>query len=295
MLPEEELKSHLDPTSKRAQIVKAMKMSKEKKKEKKEEKKEEKDEKKKKAKEKKEGKALDKIVKQIKPVEVRNPFRRLNEKQKKKKIQDLVDQTETGKQLANLTDILQQPNEGMRNMVVGITDASADPGDQVDPFGGEPYSGSDLVGTESIGYDMLRGYGGGMITGLGKKTTGPGVGNVNLDRKIQPKVTGGLAQVSGRLDRETVRKVIRRKLSGIRRCYQDSLQRDKGLKGRLTLAFRITPNGTVTGITVTGMESDVALTACVKRRIAVWRFPAPKSSGVIKVKYPVFLKTQSSQ
>ena len=184
----------------------------------------------------------DEIAHQIKPAETRNPFRRVDEK--RKKIQDLVDQSQTGKDLANLTDF------DARYHLTALS--------------------------------------------LGKKTTDPRVGNVNLDAKIEPKVTGGRAQVSGKLDRETVRKVIRRNLSGIRQCYQTSLQRDKGLKGRLNLAFEITPNGTVTGITMTGMEGDVALTACVKRRMAIWRFPAPKSSGVIKVKYPVFLKTRTA-
>ena len=129
-----------------------------------------------------------------------------------------------------------------------------------------------------------------MVSGLGKKTGGPGVGNVDLSRVIQPKVVGGVAQVSGRLDRETVKKYIRRKLGGIKRCYQDSLQRDSKSKGRLNLGFSIRPNGTITGIQVTGMERDVVLTACVKNRMKIWKFPNPKSGGLIKVKYPVVLK-----
>ncbi len=112
-----------------------------------------------------------------------------------------------------------------------------------------------------------------------------------LRRTKRPIVIGGVAQVSGGLDRKTVQKVTRRNLGGIKWCYQDSLQRDPSLKGRLKLRFKILPNGRTASIQVTGMERDGALTECVKRKMLRWRFPVPKSGNAVKVTYPLVLKT----
>ena len=109
----------------------------------------------------------------------------------------------------------------------------------------------------------------------------------------RPKVIAGKVRVSGGLDRALVQKYSRRQLGGIKLCYQNALKRDSQVKGRLNLGFSIRANGTVTEISVTGMERDAALTTCLKNRMKLWRFPRPKSGELVKVKYPIVLKSSS--
>ena len=101
------------------------------------------------------------------------------------------------------------------------------------------------------------------------------------------------ASVTGRLDRSTVQRVIRQNLSGIKWCYQDALQRNRNLKGKVTLAFTILPNGRVANPSARNAQiNDGKLLACIRGRMKRWKFPAPKEGGVVKVSYPLILKTR---
>ena len=101
------------------------------------------------------------------------------------------------------------------------------------------------------------------------------------------------ATVSGRLDRKTVQKIIRRNLSGIKWCYQDALQRNPKLRGKVTLSFSILPNGKLKNPRASNPSlNDNALLSCITRKMKRWKFPAPKDGGVVKVSYPLILKTR---
>ena len=113
------------------------------------------------------------------------------------------------------------------------------------------------------------------------------------ERKLTPVAIAQQARVSGRLDRKTVQRIIRQNLSGIKWCYQDALQRNKSLKGKVKLAFTILPNGNVANPNAINPSiKDGKLLSCIKKRMKRWRFPAPKEGGVVKVSYPLLLKTR---
>jgi len=166
----------------------------------------------------------------------------------------------------------------------------------VDPFGGTLSSGGGFPGGME---------GGGLPTG-GPNGGGPAIagafdrgGPRNLDdvrlneRPLDPKIVEQAPRLSGELDAKTVQQYIRRYLSGIKWCYQDRLQANRKLGGKLTLAFTILPNGSVTDARAANSTlGDAALEQCIAAKMARWRFPSPKDGGVVDVAYPLILKTQ---
>lgn len=108
-----------------------------------------------------------------------------------------------------------------------------------------------------------------------------------------PVAIASSAKVSGRLDRKTVQRIIRRNLSGIKWCYQDALQRDPKLRGKVTLSFTILPNGRLEKPQASNPSiKDEKLLTCIKGKMGRWKFPAPKDGGVVRVTYPLILKTR---
>jgi hypothetical protein len=113
--------------------------------------------------------------------------------------------------------------------------------------------------------------------------------------------TTGSRKTRERLPAETIRSVVRAGFGGFRSCYEDGLVRNANLTGRVTVAFVVNRDGSVTfaqsrrspkqkkgakppgtGTTI----SDEAVIQCVVQRFKQLRFPAP-SSGRISVVYPI--------
>ena len=90
-----------------------------------------------------------------------------------------------------------------------------------------------------------------------------------------------------------MQKIIRRNLSGIKWCYQDALQRDPKIRGKVTLSFTILPNGRLQNPSAQNPSfNDPQLLDCIMGKMKRWLFPAPKDGGVAKVSYPLILKTR---
>lgn len=130
--------------------------------------------------------------------------------------------------------------------------------------------------------------------GLNKDPNGRDLGPVGFDDKnLEPRLVEAPPRISGELDENTVRQYIRRYLSGIKWCYQDRLQSNRKLGGKVTLAFTILPNGSTHEPHVANSSlGDAALESCISTKMARWRFPQPKDGGVVEVAYPLILKTQ---
>lgn len=124
-------------------------------------------------------------------------------------------------------------------------------------------------------------------TGLGGGSAGSGAGLGTLGTRPRPDVATGNATQQGALDKDVIRRVIRRSLSRIRYCYERELLKDPNLAGRVSVRFVIRPDGTVTGVSDGGssLPSEEAK-ACVRRAISALVFPRPKGGGVVTVTYP---------
>jgi TonB family protein len=145
-------------------------------------------------------------------------------------------------------------------------------------------------GTIGLGTLGTIGRGGG---GSGYGVAG-GVGRLSGRRARAPCVGGegdcgllpGSAEVRGSLDREVIRRVVRRHLNEVRYCYQRERQTLR-TEGRVVLSFVINDNGSV----VRSSTQESALGApeverCLESAVRRWLFPKPRGGGIVVVNYP---------
>jgi hypothetical protein len=86
------------------------------------------------------------------------------------------------------------------------------------------------------------------------------------------------------LDKEVIRRPIRREISKITRCYDKQLLANPKLgEGRINVDFSIATSGKVIDATATGFDTAVA--ECVAAVIRTLQFPK-SNSGTIRVSYP---------
>jgi len=143
-------------------------------------------------------------------------------------------------------------------------------------------------GTIGLGNTGLIGRGGGGGTGSGYGR-GAGAGFGGRGTSV-PTVRQARAEVSGALDRDIIRRIVRAHINEVRYCYNQGLVRDPLLKGRVAIQFIIDATGKVRASTV--QEStvpDPAVGQCVATRVRAWTFPSP-ATGEVVVSYPFVLE-----
>lgn len=319
LMPEDQLRSRLDPSARRSKLLNVLKVAElEKEEEEEEEKSEEekKQEEKRKKKlevdkeivtKKKDDSLLDKLAKKKKK-EVEAALSEMTAEDRKKKLREIAATAGAAKLLTEdtglLSSLLESDNElefqGRRlAAITSLAGPDGNPltaGGAIDPFGGTLSADSSSGGfasAESIGRAGADGRAA-ILDELGKKSGKRNLDDIRLkDRPIKPVAIASSATVSGRLDRKTVQKIIRRNLSGIKWCYQDALQRNPKIRGKVTLSFTILPSGRTQNPSARNKSfKDEALLKCIKRKMTRWKFPQPKDGGVVKVSYPLILKTR---
>ncbi|MCC6996585.1 MAG: hypothetical protein IT370_18385 [Deltaproteobacteria bacterium] len=145
-------------------------------------------------------------------------------------------------------------------------DAAADAGfpdvalGQLDAFGAGLSSSSGTIGLSSL--------------------TGYPTGNGARRRRDQPTVTLGTLGVTGTLQRELVRRALRRGTPRLLYCYEKQLLIKGELAGSLKLSFAVDAAGKTSAVEATGFDATVA--SCVTQVLGVpGLFPA--GSGVTQV------------
>jgi len=135
--------------------------------------------------------------------------------------------------------------------------------------------GLGLVGSGSGGGGTGSGYGRGSGAGFGGKG------------KRVPRVRQAKAEVSGSLDKDIIRRIVRAHINEVRTCYNEGLARDPSLAGRIALKFEIGPDGKVISVEVTtDALGDDKLAECIEKAIERWKFPNPAGGGRVVVTYP---------
>ena len=129
------------------------------------------------------------------------------------------------------------------------------------------------------------GYGSGGNHRIGPSAgRGAGKAMTNKSGSVAPKVTIGKANATGSLDKEIIRRYIRRHLGRIKHCYEKQLLVKPGLKGTVVVRFHISPAGTVLNVKADGFDN--AVTSCVATAIKRITFPKPRDGGMVQVRYP---------
>jgi hypothetical protein len=104
------------------------------------------------------------------------------------------------------------------------------------------------------------------------------------DAPAVPTVSIGNLNAQGDLDKEIIRRYVKRYLQKIRYCYEKELLVTPTLQGTVAVQFFIKPDGKVGNASGTGVSP--AVSSCVADVIkAIW-FPKPKGGGGVQVNYP---------
>lgn len=158
--------------------------------------------------------------------------------------------------------------------------------EHADPLGEgrQGFGISSLIDSGLIG--VLSADGGVGFGSIGLLDGGFGLGSGRLGRRDGGGSTAlGAAQVTGNLDKDIIRRYIRRSINQIRYCYEKELAKDPKLSTKVSPRFVIGTTGSVTSVSLAVASPNAALNACVTRVVKQLRFPAPKG-GVVVVTYP---------
>ncbi len=147
-------------------------------------------------------------------------------------------------------------------------------------------------GTIGLGNTGLIGKGGGGGTGEGYGR-GAGAGFGGRGTSV-PTVRQAKATVSGALDRDIIRRIVRAHINEVRYCYNQGLARDPALRGRVAGNLTIDGAGKVSAAGVgESTLRDAAVGTCIAAAVKRWTFPKPKS-GTVEVSYPFVLETDGA-
>jgi TonB family protein len=147
--------------------------------------------------------------------------------------------------------------------------------------GGEGQGG--LFGGGGLGIGSGSGSGGGRGSGgPGGRGTGTGSGRGEAKVSVQP----GTPQVSGYLSAEQINRVVRANQAALRYCYESEVQRQRSLRGKVVIQWRVDRAGTVpTARVASSTLNDARVEGCLVRQVRKWRFPQP-DGGEVSVMYP---------
>lgn len=143
----------------------------------------------------------------------------------------------------------------------------------------------------------LKGGGFAALTGNGKSFgvigLGSGAGTI-LGVGASGKVKIGQGTSHGSLDRNIIRRFVRRQMGRLRYCYEQQLVKDPSLNASVVVTFTIDGSGIVSRAAARPRGKTTAATTavatCVEKVIRKIRFPRPRGGGQVTVKYPFTFK-----
>jgi TonB family protein len=115
----------------------------------------------------------------------------------------------------------------------------------------------------------------------------PTAGRLGRRRTITPQVAIGEVQLRGSLDKDIIRRVVRRHLPEVRFCYEQELPKAPTLAGRVAVNFTIAGTGKVAAAVVQSSTlNNARAESCVVGAVRRWEFPAPQGGGIVIATYP---------
>jgi hypothetical protein len=151
-------------------------------------------------------------------------------------------------------------------------------------------TGEGTIGLGNLG-TIGKGGGGGNGSGYGR-----GAGGLGGRRAHAPDVVPGTAQVRGSLDKEIIRRIIRRHLNEVRFCYEKELMHKQDLYGRVMIQFTISGTGqVVASVHRRATMNNPNVEQCIAQAVRRWEFPKPQGGGIVIVSYPFVLKAAGAE
>lgn len=142
-------------------------------------------------------------------------------------------------------------------------------------------------------------YGGGGYGSKGKGGGASGYGKMALVGSSSSSTAfiesiDSEAWSQGGLDKNAIAAVIQRHLSEVRFCYENSLQKNPNLSGRVSINFTIGQQGLVTLAQVNNSSmGHPPVENCIRDHLRSWKFPKPQGGVNVKVNYPFVLRRVS--
>ena len=127
-----------------------------------------------------------------------------------------------------------------------------------------------------------------LLTFSGLASAQPGAPNKPRVRREPPTVSIASLVVTGPLEKDIVRRYLRRNNNKFTYCYEKHLLVDDKLKGTLKAAYEITADGTVANAGTMGVEGEAA--ACTKKVLERIEYPRPKGDKSVAVKVDFVLR-----
>jgi len=161
--------------------------------------------------------------------------------------------------------------------------------------------GMGMFGTGSKGGgtgDALIGLGGPLRTfghGTGTGGTESGYGRMagTLGRRAAPRTPDiliGEPGVRGALDKEIIRRIVRRHINEVKFCYEQELTKRPALAGRIVVQFMIARTGQVlSSVLQSSSMANARVENCTVQAVRRWQFPEPQGGGLVTVSYPFSL------
>lgn len=141
---------------------------------------------------------------------------------------------------------------------------------------------------QSAGGYGTKGAGGGRA-GYGKISLVGGTSGISLPLEDEALVQGGL-------DRDQIAAVINRNKGQIIYCYEQGLQVEPDLRGRVSVQFVIGPAGRITAARVAQSSlGSKTVEGCMVAKMKSWQFPRPVGNVNVDVLYPFELRRVSSR
>lgn len=177
---------------------------------------------------------------------------------------------------------------------LGAVNTTAGPG-----LGGTQGSGGVQTSLYAKGLTSAALGAGGKVEGAGGYgTKGKGGGQAGYGQLSMVGSSGAMpvgleqeASVDTGLDRDAIAAVINRNLGQVRFCYEQGLQSDPNLSGRVAVDFVIGGNGAVRTASVGNSSlNSKMIEDCILLRLRSWKFPLPQGGVDVKVSYPFVLR-----
>lgn len=105
---------------------------------------------------------------------------------------------------------------------------------------------------------------------------------------------GGAAPVAAAtLDRLLIESTIEKHFDEVMACYQEGLERNAELAGKVTMRIAIGSKGEVPAASVAETTlKDAKVEECITKAVKTWSFPKPKGKGLVWAVYPFVLKSK---
>lgn len=151
-------------------------------------------------------------------------------------------------------------------------------------------TGEGTIGLGNLG-TIGKGGGGGSGSGYGR-----GAGGLGGRRAHAPEVVPGTAEVRGSLDKEIIRRIIRRHINEVKFCYERELVKTPNLMGRVMVQFTIAGTGAVIASMVqSSTMNNPTVEQCIATSVRRWEFPKPQGGGIVMVTYPFVMKAAGDE